>query len=294
MFLQLAFNALVSGLLLAMVATGFSLIYNTTKVFHIAHGGYYVAAAYTFYSIYQLFGTHQSMRVIMATLVTFVVIAILAALVELFVYRPVARKQSGQGITLISSMGVYLFMVNTIALMFGNGNIIIDSAFSDSIHLGSLIMAPSQQLQLVTGLISLLMLVIFLKSKWFLSVRATMGNQQVASVLGVNAGLIRMVTIISGSILAGFSGVLMLFDTGLDPQAGMSVTLSAAVAVIIGGSTSLEGTIIAALVIAALQTLTGWWLSNEWKEAVTFAFLILVFFWRTEGIVSYKMRVEQQ
>ena len=292
--LQLVFNALVSGLLLALLASGFNLIYNTTKVFHIAHGGFYVAGAYAFYWIFQLLEIPGFMTSVLATLVSVVVIAMLAFIVEVFIYQPLSRKKSGQAITLISSIGVYLFMVNTLALLFGNETIILELPLSQNINLENLIIAPVQQLQLLTALICLACLLVITRSGWFLSVRAMMTNESVASVLGVNTGMIRLLAISFGSVLAAVSAILMLFDTGIDPQAGMGITLSAAVAVIIGGSMSLRGTILASLVIALLQTATAWFLSAQWKEGMTFALLILVFFWRTEGIVSYKMRVEEQ
>ena len=45
-FIQLIFNSLVSGLLLALVAAGFNLIFSTTRVFHLAHGAVFVSAGY--------------------------------------------------------------------------------------------------------------------------------------------------------------------------------------------------------------------------------------------------------
>jgi len=292
--LQLVFNALVSGLLLALLAAGFNLIYNTNKVFHIAHGGFYVAGAYAFYWIFQQVEFYGFMASVLATLVSFGAIAILALSVEVFIYQPLFRKKSGQAITLISSMGVYLFMVNTLALLFGNETIILELPIFRNINFENFIIAPVQQLQLLTALICLACLLVVSRSGWFLGVRAMMANESVASVLGVDTGKIRLVSIIFGSFLAAVSAILILFDTGIDPQAGLGITLSAAVAVIIGGSMSLRGTILASLLITQLQAATAWFLSAQWKEGVTFALLILVFFWRTEGIVSYKMRVEEQ
>lgn len=293
-FLQLAFNGLVSGLLLALLAAGFNLIFNTTRVFHIAHGSFYVGGAYAFYAILQLFPNQSLFFVLLSALAALLIVMLFASMIEALIYQPLARKKSGQAITLISSMGVYLFMINGIALLFGNETKILELPLGGSIFLSNVAIAPIQLVQLVVSLIFLAGVLFISKTRWFLGVRAMMSNESVASVLGVNTTMIRLLAISIGSALAAIAAILTLYDTGVDPQAGMAITLSAAVAVIIGGSLSLRGTILASVVIALLQTATAWFLSSQWKEGMTFVLLILVFFWRTEGIVSYKMRVEEQ
>jgi branched-chain amino acid transport system permease protein len=121
-----------------------------------------------------------------------------------------------------------------------------------------------------------------------------MSEQTVASVLGVNTKRIRLIAMIIGGLFVAIASILKLYDTGMDPYSGLTITLSASVAVIVGGSNSLKGTIIASLLIASLQTITEWFLSSQWKEGMTFLLLILVILWRTEGIVSFKMRVEEK
>ncbi|MBK7970987.1 MAG: branched-chain amino acid ABC transporter permease [Bacteroidetes bacterium] len=146
----------------------------------------------------------------------------------------------------------------------------------------------------MTAVVLLIAVVWISNSKKFLQVRAMMSNETVASVMGVNSNAIRLFTMAFGSILAAIAAVLRLYDTGIDPNGGMGITLSAAVAVIIGGGSSIRGTIIASLLIAFLQTTTEWFLSAQWKEGMTFLLLIIVILWRTEGIVSFKMRVEEK
>jgi len=121
-----------------------------------------------------------------------------------------------------------------------------------------------------------------------------MSDTGVASVMGVNTFAIRLYAMILGSLFAVLASILTLYDIGLNPQSGMAITLTAVVAVIVGGTTSFKGTVAASLLIAFLQTGTEWYLSAQWKEGVTFLLLISVILWRTQGIVSFKMRVEEQ
>lgn len=294
MFIQLLFNSILSGLLLALVAVGFNLIFNTTKVFHLAHGGVYVCGAYSLINFENTLNGTIGANWFFALVLSLLIIGIIGTLIEFFVYRPLSKRNAGQAITLISSMGVYLLLVNLIALLFGNETKFLKPNLTDSISYQGIIIVPIQAFQLMVSLILLGLILFVSKTKRFLQVRAMMSNETVASVIGVNSKAIRVIAISLGSLLAAIAAILRLYDTGIDPQAGMTITLSAAVAVIIGGSGSISGTIIASLLIAFLQTTTEWLLSTQWKEGMTFLLLIIVILWRTEGIVSFKMRLEEK
>ncbi len=294
MLLQLIFNSLVSGLLLSMVAVGFNLIFNTTKVFHLAHGVFFIMGAYVVIEIKKHFSEINAAFYFTSLIAAILVVSLFAFLVEKFVYQPLAKRNAGQAITLISSLGVYIFFINLIALLFSNENKFIAIDMRSSILLGKLIIVPIQIVQLVVTLLLLAGLLLFTRSKLFLKIRAVTSQETVAAVLGVNTAMIRLFAMAAGSALAAIAGILKFYDTGINPYSGMSVTLSAAVAVIIGGSGSIKGTIAASLLICFLQTLTEWFLSAQWKEGMTFILLIAVILWKTEGIVSFKMRVEEK
>lgn len=295
MFLQLLFNSIISGLLLALVAVGFNLIFNTTKVFHLAHGALYVCGSFAliqFLSIFEL--QNVILNWTLAFLFSLVVIVLIAWLIEKLVYQPLSQKKSGQAISLISSVGIYLLLINLIALLYGNETKFLDPDLGQSISIGGFIIVPIQIVQLVTSVSLIGGLLFFTRSKWFLKVRAMISEETVASVMGVNAKGIRLFAMAIGSMFAAIASILHLYDTGIDPHSGMAITLSAAVAVLIGGNVSITGTIVACFLIAFLQTATEWFISAQWKEGMTFLLLIIVLLWRTEGIVSYKIRVEEK
>ena len=120
MVLQLLFDGLVADLLLALLATGFNYVFNATVVFHIAHGSFYVGGAYAFYAILQLFLSQSLFFVLLSALAALLLVMLVASMVEVLIYQPLSRKKSGQGISLIVSMRIYLFIINGIAMFFGN------------------------------------------------------------------------------------------------------------------------------------------------------------------------------
>lgn len=295
MFLQLLFNSIVSGLLLALVAVGFNLIFSTTKVFHLAHAAIYVSGSYLLMMFLKILYQGQTLWIFLLSFVlSLFTIAILSFLIERLVYYPLAKKNAGQAITLISSMGVYLLLINIIALKFGNEAQFMNVNLGKSVTFLNLTIVPIQLVQLGVAFSLLTSITLFQRSKIFLRIRAVMSDQTVSSVLGINTNRVRLFVMIIGGTFAAIASILKLYDSGITPYSGMSITLTASAAVIIGGSNSLKGTIIASLLIATLQTVTEWFLSSQWKEGMTFLILLMVILWRTEGIVSFKMRIEEK
>src|SRR5207253_8100000 len=117
---QILLNSIVSGLVLSLVAIGFTFIFRVSKVFHLAHGGIYVGGAFAFW-----FGLSITGNWLIAVILSTAVVTILAYLLEKGVYLPLNRQHSNQSISLIASMGAYVVIVNVIALLFGNDNKLI-------------------------------------------------------------------------------------------------------------------------------------------------------------------------
>ena len=289
MTFQLIFNSLVAGLMLSLVAVGFNLVYSVTKVFHFAHGAVYVSGAYSLYWLHSL-----GLPFWLCIPLTVVLVAILAAMHEWLVYLPLYKNKSAEPITLISSLGIYLLLINIIALLFTNEAKVLDHGLGNSFILGDLVIAPIQVIQLVVGTLVIGGFLWHSRTKGFLPVKAVISESTVASVIGVNLRHIRLYALIVGSILTIPASVSMLFDSGISPHSGMTINLTAAVAAIIGGAGSFTGTVAAAFLITFLATMAEWTFSGEWREFVTFALLIIVLMTRTEGLVSMKIRIEEK
>jgi branched-chain amino acid transport system permease protein len=94
--------------------------------------------------------------------------------------------------------------------------------------------------------------------------------------------------------MAVIAALLLAYDTGIDPNSGLAITLSAAVVVIVGGNSSIYGTLVASMLLAIIQEYTQYFLSAQWKEPITFCILILMLLWRTEGILQFNNRSDEK
>lgn len=288
MLTQVLINGIINGLLLSLVALGFHIIFSATKIFHIAHGGLYVGGVYFFYWISSLTALFPAIAISMAF------VFILGILIEKVVYRPLMKK-SNQNITLISSLGVYIVIINIIALIFGNETKILSNSISEGITFLDLIITWPQLLYIIVSVPAIIAFTLFMKITGFgLKVKAVSDNPTLARVLGIQIEKIRYVVFGVGSLLAAIAGLLKAYDTGIDPYSGMAITLSAAVVVIISGMASFTGTILTSILLAITQNFIEYFLSAQWKDTVTFAILILVLIWRTEGILQFNIRSDER
>lgn len=289
MILQLIINGLINGLILTLVALGFHIIFSATKIFHIAHGGIYVAGAYIYLWTSPIWGAATG--IILSVVFAF----LLGMLVEWSVYRPLFKRSSNENIALISSLGVYIIIINVIALIFGNETKILDNSIRESLQLGSIIITRPQLWQLFCSLPVIALFLVFIKITGYgLKIRAISDNPILSKVVGIRTQKIRYVVLGLGSVMAVSAALLKGFDTGIDPYSGMAITLSTAVVVIVGGTSSLYGTIIASFLLAVIQNFTEFFLSAQWKDTVTFAILIIVLLWRTEGILQFNVRLDEK
>jgi branched-chain amino acid transport system permease protein len=289
MIIQILVNGLIYGLLLATVALGFHVIFSATKIFHLAHGGIYVAGVYFYLWSSPVVGVASG--IILSVVFAF----LLGVFIEWSVYKPLLKKSSNENIALISSLGVYIIIINVIALLFGNETKILDNTIRESLTLCEIIITRPQVWQLIFALPLIALFLIFIKVTGYgLKIRAISDNPILARVMGIKTQNIRYIVFGIGSVMAVTAALLKGFDTGIDPYSGMAITLSAAVVVIIGGSSSLYGTILASIMLAIIQNFTEFFLSAQWKDTVTFAILIIVLLWRTEGILQFNVRVDEK
>lgn len=283
---QILLNSLVSGLVLSLVAIGFTYIFRVTGVFHLAHGGIYVAGAFSCWWI--LTRTNSWFVAIVSAMA---IITILIYSIEKTVYLPLNKKQSNQSISLIASMGLYVVVVNIVALLFGNDNKTILNSISGTYELGDIIFTRVQIIQAIVGILAISTFSLYLKfTKSNLVMRSVSDNETISKAFGINTENERIRVFVTGSILACISAILKTIEVGIDPHAGMGVTLTAAVVAILVSRLNVLLILAFTVVLTLLQNSVEWFLDAQWRDGITFLILLFAILFRTEGIISYNLR----
>src|SRR5690606_34373241 len=125
------------------------------------------------------------------------------------------------------------------------------------------------------------------------AMRAVAENRTVARLMGIRVERINALAFGLGSALAGLAGVLMMPFVSVYPTVGAIYTLMAFVVVVLGGLGSMEGTVVAGLVVGLIETLTGTFISPAVKEIAYFALFIVILLIRPQGFFGLGKGTEE-
>jgi branched-chain amino acid transport system permease protein len=290
MLIQLLANGLATGCGYAIVALGFALIYNTTRTFHFAHGAVYAISAYLLFTFYNLW--HLPLGV--ALVLTPAVAALLGVAIDEVLYRPLVKRNASQLIQMLSSLGLYIVLVNCIPMLYGNETRVLYAGVQPTYNFGSIILTQVQLATIATSGVAFAGTVLLLRrTRLGNIVRGLRDDPDLVSVMGVNPRRVRWAVFALGSALAAIAAMLSGLDVGIDPNIGMNALLNGAVGVIIGGIGIFEGAAFGGLAIGLLQSLAVWQLSSRWQDAVTFVLLIVFLLFRPQGVFGGRRRAEE-
>jgi branched-chain amino acid transport system permease protein len=301
--IQIFINSIISGLLLSLVAVGFTFIFRVTKVFHIAHAAIFALSGLFFWYYHLINGPlvfHRATPFVtfysyfMAVIASLLVAIVYTYVIEKAVYLPLNKTRNNQTISLIASLGIYLVMINIAAILSGNGNKVINHTLVGSFQFVKIIITKIQVLQLLVCILVLLGFQFYLNyTKSSLTLQSVSDNETISKVFGINTEKERIKVFIAGSVLACIAAVLKTMEVGMNPQAGMSITLTAAVVAILVSRLNVFLIIGFAIALTLLQNSLEWFLNAQWKDGITFFILLLVILFRTEGIISYNLRKDR-
>lgn len=288
MLIQLLANGIIMGSVYALVSLGFALVYNTTRIFHIAYAAIYMFASYMILTFYKTL----ELNFLFAFLCAIILTIGLSVIIEKAVYIPLTKRKSSLNVILISSLGVMIVVVNFIAMFYGNETKIINTDISKSVTIGNIILTYSQLAQFIVSSIVIVLFLLFLKySKFGIKTRALRDDDVLCTVFGMNIEKMRLLLFGLSSFFAAIGSGLISYDVGMDPYIGMPMLVNAVVALIVGGVGRFEAPVIGGFIIGVLQSLAVWAFSSRWQDAVTFSLLIIFLLFRPQGILGEKERV---
>lgn len=189
MFWQFIINGLITGVLYSLLAIGFALVYNTTRIFHIAAAGIYVFAAYMFW----LFAVTLHLPLLLAAFIAILLTMGLSLLTETTVYRPLKNRKASLNVAMIASIGLMTVIINTIAMCFGNETKVVENSILKPFSFGDIIITTPQMYQAVIGIIVLAAFLIILRwTNWGLRLQALSADETLFETLGYNTNRTRI------------------------------------------------------------------------------------------------------
>jgi len=287
---QLVLNGIIAGAIYALVALGFSVVYRTVRFFHFAHGVVYAVGAYAAYAAGQLFGTSGWLLGGAGWLLAIGVAGVLGVGIDRFVYRPLRGRKAPALILLIASFGVFILLQNLLQLVFGAQILTMRTGpVREGHHVLGAVITDVQIVIIVAGCLVLAGLVAL--ERWTRlgkAMRAVADDSLATSVVGINPERIILWAFVIGSALAGLAGILISYETNIEPTMGFNALLKGLIASIIGGIGSTPGAALGGLLLGLAENLGIWKLPAMWKDTIAFALLIVFLLLRPQGILGRK------
>ena len=271
-------NGIVTGMILALVASGLTLIFGIMDVVNFAHGELFMLGAYVGVIILAATGDFW-IALVAATLV----VALLGAAIYLTTLRPLLGRDPLY--TILATFGVSLVLQNYALWQFGPAARKIGEPFTGQFTLFYL---AYPWYRIVIALLSAAIigaLWLFLKfGTWGIWIRATTQDRVMAQAMGIPVPWVLTGVFALGAGMAAASGVLFGPLVGVNHAMGVDWVLKAFIVVVVGGMGNLAGSIAAAILISLLEAYASLWVSPAQAVIVSFVVLILTLLFRPTGL----------
>ena len=271
-------HGLVNGMVLAMVASGLTLIFGIMDIVNFAHGDLLMLGAFTGATVLGITGSYWA-----ALIVAAVVIAILGALLQITTLRPLIGRDPLT--TILATFGVSLVVQKYALWQWG------PSVRQISVPVGgdfNLFYLQYPWYRIVTALLAGLIIAalwLFLKyGKYGIWIRATTQDRVMAQAMGIPVPLVYTAVFAIGSAMAAASGVLFGPFAGVTQTMGFDFTLRAFIVVVVGGMGNLGGSILASIFVSLLESYAAIVVSPAQAVIVSFVVLVLTMLFRPTGL----------
>lgn len=280
---QLAIAGLQTGMLYALTAAGFALIFGATRIFHVAHGATFVLAGYAFLESVGL-GLHWTV----ATLVSLFVAIVFGLLLDVLVYRPIQRHDGSFFTVFVASFGVSIAAQNLLQFIFGGGFVSLSLPLTRASQvLPGLYIAPVLWVVLGVTVLVFGSITLFLeRTNAGLGLRALAQNPELVRAYGLSSRKLSALAFGLGSALVVPGSILAAITTGLQPADSAHVMLISLAAAIVGGIGSLRGAALAGLLLGLVENLVVSVVDTQWSQAASFLVLFGFIIFRPSGLLG--------
>jgi len=271
-------NGIVTGMILALIASGLTLIFGIMDVVNFAHGELFMLGAYVGVVVIAATGSFW-----LGLVASALIVALIGAAIQIVTLRPLIGRDPLN--TILATFGISLVLQNYALWQFGPVARKIPEPMSSYFTLFYL---QYPWYRIVIAVLSAAIIGgfwLFLKySRFGVWIRATAQDRVMAQAMGIPVPLVYTGVFAIGAAMAAASGVLFAPLTGVDHSMGLDWVLKAFIVVVVGGMGNLGGSIAAAIFISLLESYAAIWVDPSQAVIVSFVVLILTLLFRPTGL----------
>jgi len=281
LFFQQILNGLTLGSVYGLVALGLTLVYGILHVPNFSHGALYMVGAFVAFFLIVDLGINYWVAMIGAA----AVVAILGVLSERLVFTPLRHAPPIHD--KIAAIGVLLFLEAVIMAIWGAEFRRMPAPYTEMLSIGN-VAAPAQRWLIIAGALLLMAaLHLFLKKTIAGStISALAQNREGASLVGIDASRVAMLTFAISGALAAVAAVLFAPINLVYPAMGHLVIMKAFVIIILGGMGSVPGAILGGMIIGFAESFGAFYISTDYKDIIAFVLLVVILSFRPNGLFT--------
>lgn len=310
-FLQQFLNGLSIGSVYAIFALGYTLVFSILGIINFAHGAIFTLGAYFTYSLSGgVFGfngllANASLPIkfpfIIALFFGSFLAGIAGVVVERLAFKPLRDRGADPLLTLVSSLGAAVVIVNLIQYLVGAESYSfpanIYGSLPDMINFGTAakpIAIRTIQVIIfgVSAIILILLTYLISFTKIGKALQAVAEDATTASLLGINPERFILLTFFLSGFLGGLAGTLVGSSVSIGgPYFGIVFGLKGLGVIVLGGLGNIPGAVVGGLVIGLAEAFVPSEYSG-YKEAIAFALLFIMLLVRPQGLLG-KARINK-
>jgi branched-chain amino acid transport system permease protein len=287
-------TGLSNGMIIALIAIGYTMVYGIVELINFAHGDLCMLGAFFALTAVGAFamdagagGAGGALGLVALLVATAAFCGALNWSINRVAYRPL-RKASKLSL-LVSAIGASFVLVNVGLFwgglpmeVFGGGN----SASADVIVSRPDVLVAAVTLPLMAALTWLVRF-----TKLGKAMRAVAQNPTAAALMGIDVERVIGATFFIGGALGGFATVVYaVYNQSVNFQMGYRMGMDAFIAAVLGGIGNLPGAVLGGLMIGVVRAMSDGYIEARWTNSVVFGILILILVFRPSGLLGAKLR----
>lgn len=305
-WMSLTISGLAQGSIYALIALGYSLVYGVLLMINFAHGEVFMAGAFTAYFVAAwtassgLLAKYPIPSILLWLIVAAGVSMGIAVLLERIAYRPL--RNAPRLVPLITAIGASFVLQYTFRGLYGS----TFKSYPTVPMLSGTVTIFNTPIPIVQFVVFLAAIVLMLGLQWLVeytkigkAMRAVSENKEVSSLMGINIDQVIVFTFAIGGVLAGAAGVVngLYRPQGVNFYMGFFPGIKAFTAAVLGGIGSVPGAVLGGLFLGVIESVgpalilggLGIPATNQLKDMLAFAMLVLILIFRPQGILGEKL-----
>lgn len=283
--IALIFRGLILGAIYSLASIGLSLQWGVLRNLNFSHGACITVGAYVMWASLNMGKMPFALALLVLILTTF----ILGIGIEWLTIRPFFAKNDTN--IFFATVALSAILAQLCLIIFGGREKILRPLFDGLFEVGPLRATYHEIFTLFVTFLALIILwFILTKSKTGMSIRAVSQDQTGAILNGINTRTIYGITMGVATVLAGIAGMLLGPIYFINPTMGDSPMTKAFIIVILGGLGSLQGTVVAAFIVALVEVLVGRYVGVTWAPISLFTIMVIILVFKPDGLFGSKTR----